>query len=188
MANSGHREIRMSRLAVLTVCLLVLNGVSGCACCSCCPRTSGCCPSGGDYLMNDGYPQEMGYDMVYESGPGECCGGNGGAVDPYANSYGHGAAYYDESAGMPLATQRYRPQPSRMTHSGMAAAPQYEYTNMPLKVAQQRPQQTRRLAPATPYASNIRQSSMSTWEPMPGHRGAIVPQSYSRPAPCNCGK
>lgn len=173
----------MSRLAILGVCLAILNGISGCACCSCCAPVSGCC-SAAPYAMNDGdYPIDFADDGGYYA-PSNCnCGGEGAmSTEAYAPLYG------EMNQTMPITAQRSRINPGRTYRSGnLPAAPQYASYNSSQYVTQPM-RQARRVSSASPLQGNIRQTGMSTWEPAPGTYGNIVPQSYQRPAPCNCGK
>jgi hypothetical protein len=182
----------MSRSAIWMVCVAVLNGISGCASCNCCAPVSGCCSSGGDYAMNDGYYPMDGGNYT---GGGDCgCSGGGGGGAPSSAGMGYDAVYGDTAYGdvgqsMPMASQQYRGNMGRMSAYDMQPAQQYAgYNSSPKQIpmrAQQ--QQFRRNATPNRYAGNIQQAGMSTWESSPQQYGDIVQQSYQPKAPCNCG-
>jgi hypothetical protein len=128
----------MSRSAIWMVCVAVLNGISGCASCNCCAPVSGCCSSGGDYAMNDGYYPMDGGNYT---GGGDCgCSGGGGGGAPSSAGMGYDAVYGDTAYGdvgqsMPMASQQYRGNMGRMSAYDMQPAQQYAgYNSSPKQI------------------------------------------------------
>ena len=160
----------MARLAVIFICCtILLNGA--CGCCSCCSMNAGYPGVYDDYSVTDGYyPGEYGYDAGGAAG----CGCDGGGIG--AN---HGAAMdYSYAQSRPVAAPRYQ--------SVAGSPPQYAAAGMPRPIPQ-----TQRAAYQTrgnPYAGQIQQTSLSTWDGSTVNSGALPPQMRQQAAPCNCGK
>jgi hypothetical protein len=133
--------------------------------------------------MNNGYPMDAGYN----AGQGDCgCSGGGQPVGAYGSNAGYGdmsQMYGDMGQSIPAGSQPYVTTPT-MTPSAT------QYTNFNTMPASPQPMQTQasRTMPQNPYAGNIQQAGFSTWDVSPATAPAMIPQSYPRRAPCNCGR